>query len=52
MKQRCSVDLIKCEIQVKNIFGYSCKEFYIYALKQKALLEAACSNKKYKFKNK
>ncbi|KAF4096150.1 hypothetical protein G5714_023753 [Onychostoma macrolepis] len=45
-------DLIKWEIQVKNNFGYSCKTFYSYALKQKALLEAAHSNKKYKFRNK
>ncbi|KAI4810800.1 hypothetical protein KUCAC02_013730 [Chaenocephalus aceratus] len=31
-------------------FEYSCKEFYTYALKEKALLEAVRSSKKYKVK--
>ncbi|KAK1900923.1 Pathogenesis-related thaumatin-like protein 3.4 [Dissostichus eleginoides] len=31
-------------------FEYSCKEFYTYALKEKALLEAARSSKEYKVK--
>lgn len=31
-----SVGLVKWKIQVKNIFGYSYKEFYTYALKRSA----------------
>ena len=47
---RCSVEFIKSEIQVKNNFGYSCKDFYAYAVKEKAMLEAVHSGKKYKVK--
>ena len=45
-------DLIKSEIQVKNNFAYSCTEFYSYDVKEKVLLEAVRSNKKYTFKKK
>jgi len=50
-RNRCSVELIKAEIQIKTNFGYSCIELYSRVMKNKALLEAARSNKKYKVKN-
>ena len=51
-RNRCSVDLIKREIQVKNNVAYNCTEFYSYDVKEKVLLEAVRSNKKYTFKKK
>ena len=49
-RNRCSIDLIKNEIQVKVNYSFTCQEFYKHVLKEKALLDAARSNKKYKFK--
>ncbi|KAL0192020.1 hypothetical protein M9458_010316, partial [Cirrhinus mrigala] len=39
-------------IQVKSNFTFSCKDFYTYVVKEKVLLNAVRSNKKYKFKKK
>ena len=41
-------EIIKCEIQVKSNFGYRFEQLYTYASKEKALLEAARSNKSIK----
>ncbi|KAJ8006714.1 hypothetical protein DPEC_G00110080 [Dallia pectoralis] len=51
-RNRCSVNLIKSEIQLKSNFTFSCKDFYSYVVKEKVLLNAVRSNKKYKFKKK
>ncbi len=51
-RNRCSVNLIKSEIHVKSNFTFSCKDFYTYVVKEKVLLNAVRSNKKYKFKKK
>ena len=50
-RNRCSVNL-KSEIHVKSNFTLSCKDFHTYVVKEKVLLDAARSNKKYKFKKK
>lgn len=46
------INLIKSEIQVKNNFTFSCKDFYTYVVKDKVLLNDVRSNKKYKLKKK
>ena len=46
-RNRCSVDLMKCELLVSVNFDLSCNEFHTVVLKDKALLQAARSNNKY-----
>ncbi|KAK6195887.1 hypothetical protein SNE40_001222 [Patella caerulea] len=50
-RYQASVKLIRCEIQIKLNFKYSCQEFHKYILRNRRLLEAAKSNKKYSFKS-
>jgi hypothetical protein len=46
-RNKCSVNLIKSEVQIKMNYQYCCKDFYFFVLRQKDLLEAAKSNTKY-----
>ncbi len=48
-RNRATVDLIKGEILVKVNYSYTCQEFYRHVMNEKALLEAARSDRKYKF---
>ena len=51
VRNKCSVELIKGELIVSLNYELSCSEFYSAALKDKQLLTAARSQKKYKWKN-
>lgn len=48
-RNKLLVDHAKAELQIKTNFAFSCKEFYNYVLKNKQLLKAAKSEKKYTF---
>jgi hypothetical protein len=43
-RNKCSVNLIKSEVQIKMNYQYCCKDFYFFVIRQKDLLEAAKSN--------
>jgi hypothetical protein len=47
MNAMSSVNLIKSETAVKMDYKYTCKDFYTFVLKEKDILKAAKSNKKY-----
>jgi hypothetical protein len=47
---KSSTNLVKSEIAVKMNYKYICKDFHTFVLKEKDILEAAKSNKKYVFK--
>ncbi|CAL8282878.1 unnamed protein product [Gadus morhua 'NCC'] len=51
-RNRCSTELMRSELLITLNFEQSCSEFYNSALKDKELLSAARSNKKYTWKNK
>ena len=51
-RNRCSVELMRSELRITLNFEQSCSEFYSNALKDKELLSAARSNKKYTWKKK
>ena len=50
-RNRCSVELIKCELIVALNFEQSCGEFFTNIGKNKKFLAAARSNTKYTWKN-
>ena len=51
-RNRCSVDLMRSELLITLNFEQSCSEFHTIVLKDKELLNAARSNKKYAWKKK
>jgi len=51
-RNRCSVELMRSELLITLNFEQSCSEFHSTALKDKELLSAARSNKKYTWKKK
>ncbi|CAM4598668.1 unnamed protein product [Leuciscus chuanchicus] len=51
-RNRCSVELIRSELLITLNFEQSCSEFYWICLKDKQLLSAARSDKKYTYKRK
>lgn len=51
-RNRCSVELIRSELLITLNFEQSCSEFYCSCLKDKQLLNAARSDKKYTYKKK
>ena len=51
-RNRCSTELMRSELLITLNFEQSCSEFYNSALKDKELLSAARSNKKYTWKKK
>ncbi|KAK1891437.1 Pre-mRNA-splicing factor CLF1 [Dissostichus eleginoides] len=51
-RSRCSVELIRSELLITLNFEQTCPEFHTTALKDKELLSAARSNKKYSWKKK
>lgn len=51
-RNRCSVELIRSELLITLNFEQSCSEFYCSCLKDKQLLSAARSDKKYTYKRK
>lgn len=52
VRNRSSIDLIKCELQICWNYQYSCQEFNNYIVNDKKMLAAAKENKKYAFKAK
>uniref|UniRef100_A0A1A8F484 HAT C-terminal dimerisation domain-containing protein n=1 Tax=Nothobranchius korthausae TaxID=1143690 RepID=A0A1A8F484_9TELE len=50
VRNKCSTELIRCELIVTLNYDMSCSEFYSAVLKDKQLLNAARSQKKYKWR--